>query len=146
MDRRGWTLQRRRPGRWLGGVAAGIGDQLGIDPTIVRVVLVTLVAFSVLPALLYLLLWLVVPEAEPSGPDQVDQPASTRAVETESSVLRPETLLACACLVLTLLLLASPLSRALLLGSGIAILIRPLVVAVVVWLVLTTLRRLLFRE
>jgi phage shock protein C len=56
----------------LGGVCAGLGEYLGIDPTVVRV-LVVLAAFLSLgtAGLVYLAMWLIIPQ----GPgDQTPQP------------------------------------------------------------------------
>jgi phage shock protein C len=61
-------LERPLQGRMLGGVAAGIADFLGVDPTIARI------AFAVLTVIgggagvvLYLAGWLLIPE---EGRDQ----------------------------------------------------------------------------
>ena len=56
-------LIRTRKGRLLAGVCSGIGEYVGIDPTVVRLIfialaLVTAGAF----ALVYLAAWLVIPE------------------------------------------------------------------------------------
>ena len=56
-------LYRARSDRKLAGVCAGIADYFGWDPTLVRVgwILLTLLGGS--GVLLYLILWLVMPEA-----------------------------------------------------------------------------------
>jgi phage shock protein C len=56
-------LTRSRSDRMMGGVCAGLGKYLGIDPTIVRIVLVLsfFLTFST-AALVYFALWLVIPE------------------------------------------------------------------------------------
>lgn len=48
----------------LGGVLGGIGEYFGVDPTLVRVVYVALSVFSAgFPGLLlYLLMWLIIPQ------------------------------------------------------------------------------------
>lgn len=46
---------------WLGGVCAGLADQLGWPSVIVRVVFVIAASFSLVGVLAYLLLWLVMP-------------------------------------------------------------------------------------
>jgi phage shock protein PspC (stress-responsive transcriptional regulator) len=53
---------RRSPDRVLAGVAGGIGRWLGIDPVIVRVVLVVLAVFGGSGLLLYLVGWLFIPD------------------------------------------------------------------------------------
>jgi phage shock protein C len=56
-------LYRPREGRMIAGVCAGIGEYVGIDANIVRLVFAVLTIFSVgLGALVYLVAWVVVPE------------------------------------------------------------------------------------
>lgn len=57
------TLTRSKPNRMISGVCAGLGEYLGIDPTIIR--LLTVMAFftgfgGII--LVYLIMALVVPE------------------------------------------------------------------------------------
>jgi phage shock protein C len=60
-------LYRSRDDRVISGVAAGLADQLGLDPSLVRVAWVILAIVSGgLLALVYLVMMLVVPE-EPDG-------------------------------------------------------------------------------
>ena len=56
-------LQRAIHGRMLSGLAAGLGDYLGIDPTIVRGGFVVATVVGGLGIPLYLAGWLLVPEA-----------------------------------------------------------------------------------
>lgn len=51
----------RSDNKMLGGVCAGIGEYLGIDPTIVRIVYVLMIFFAGFGILLYLILWLIMP-------------------------------------------------------------------------------------
>ncbi len=55
-------LLRSRTNRIFGGVAAGLGDYLNIDPIIVRILFVGSIFLSGIGILLYLILWIVVPE------------------------------------------------------------------------------------
>jgi phage shock protein C len=56
-------LIRPLSGRMVAGVCAGIGDYLGVDPNIVRVVFAALTIFSIgAGALVYLVAWVVIPE------------------------------------------------------------------------------------
>ena len=55
-------LNRSRRNRIFGGVAAGLGDYLKIDPIIVRVLFVVSTFLSGIGILLYIILWIVVPE------------------------------------------------------------------------------------
>ncbi len=54
-------LRRRATDRVIGGVAAGIGDYLNIDPVLVRAVFVGLVIFGGAGLVLYLVAWLLIP-------------------------------------------------------------------------------------
>lgn len=58
-------LTRPRNGRMLGGVCAGIGEYLGIDPTVVRIICVLLSIGTTigLALLVYLVLCFVIPES-----------------------------------------------------------------------------------
>jgi phage shock protein C len=58
-------LQRSRRDRMIAGVCGGIAEWLGWDPTIVRVlyVVISIVSAAFPGALVYLLLWLLMPKA-----------------------------------------------------------------------------------
>lgn len=60
----GRRLTRRRHDRIIAGVCGGIADQLGIDATIVRLILVAAVVFGFgAGIILYLAGWWLMPEA-----------------------------------------------------------------------------------
>ncbi len=63
-------LQRSREDRMVGGVCAGIGDWLGWSPTAVRILYVILsLASAAFPGILvYVLLWILMPEREDPRP------------------------------------------------------------------------------
>jgi phage shock protein PspC (stress-responsive transcriptional regulator) len=63
------SLPLRRPihDRMLAGVAAGIADYLGVDPTIVRIAMVVLIFVGGAGIPIYLAGWLLIPE---EGSDQ----------------------------------------------------------------------------
>ncbi len=65
----GGRLPLRRPvtGRMLAGVAAGVADYLGVDVTIVRIVLLVLAFMGGAGIPLYLAGWLLIPD---EGSDQ----------------------------------------------------------------------------
>ena len=54
-------LYRSRSDVMLGGVCAGLGHYLDLDPTVVRVVFALLALAGGHGLLLYLILWLIVP-------------------------------------------------------------------------------------
>ena len=63
------SLPLRRPlhGRMLAGVAAGLADYLGVDETLVRIVIVVASFFGGAGIAVYLAGWLLIPE---EGSDQ----------------------------------------------------------------------------
>ncbi|MGB7050460.1 MAG: PspC domain-containing protein [Acidimicrobiales bacterium] len=65
-------LHRSRQGRMLAGVAAGLADYLGVDPTLVRLGFVALAFMGGLAVPLYLAGWLVIPD-EDGGPTVAEE-------------------------------------------------------------------------
>jgi phage shock protein PspC (stress-responsive transcriptional regulator) len=64
----GKRLERKVEGRWLAGVCAGLADYLGVDATLIRVVLAVLTVFGGFGALAYVLAWALMPEeGEPAS-------------------------------------------------------------------------------
>jgi phage shock protein PspC (stress-responsive transcriptional regulator) len=60
---KGKKLVRSKRNRLLGGVCAGVGKYLGIDPTVVRLVWVLLSLASLgTGVLIYLIAWILIPE------------------------------------------------------------------------------------
>ena len=60
-------LYRPVQGRMLGGVCAGIGEHLEVDPTIIRLVWVVLTCLSLGTGLIvYIIAWIIIPEG-PGG-------------------------------------------------------------------------------
>ncbi|NTW26013.1 MAG: PspC domain-containing protein [Lentimicrobium sp.] len=55
-------LYRSVHGRVIGGVAGGLADFFSMDPTIVRLIFVLLAVFGGSGVLLYVILWIVLPE------------------------------------------------------------------------------------
>jgi phage shock protein PspC (stress-responsive transcriptional regulator) len=66
-SRRSLPLRRPVRDRMLAGVASGIADYLGVDPTIVRIAIVVLIFVGGAGIPLYLAGWLLIPE---EGSDQ----------------------------------------------------------------------------
>jgi phage shock protein PspC (stress-responsive transcriptional regulator) len=56
------TLERKRQGRLLAGVCAGLGSYFGLDYTLVRLIFVVASFFGGAGALVYVVAWAVVPE------------------------------------------------------------------------------------
>lgn len=59
-------LRRSVSDRWLAGVCGGLADYMGLDPTAVRVgfVLLSILSAAFPGILVYLIMWLLVPEQE----------------------------------------------------------------------------------
>ncbi len=72
------TLYRSRNNRMIAGVCGGLGDFFGIDPTIIRILFALGLIFGhVFVAVLYLVMFIVVPEA-PLVPQPVTSPIEER--------------------------------------------------------------------
>lgn len=73
MTDEGKKLYRSRTDRIVGGVCAGLGKYLGVDPTVVRLVFVlTLFLTFTTSALVYFAFWLIIPEEPDAQPPKVD--------------------------------------------------------------------------
>lgn len=53
----------RSQDRWIGGVAGGVADYFGIDPMVVRALFVASLLLPGPQVLIYLILWLVMPNS-----------------------------------------------------------------------------------
>ncbi|MBC3763375.1 PspC domain-containing protein [Quadrisphaera oryzae] len=63
----GWLERldlRRSDERWLGGVAAGTAERLGVDPVLLRVVVVVVALLGGVGLVLYAAAWLLLPDRE----------------------------------------------------------------------------------
>jgi phage shock protein C len=54
-------LTRSRSNKILGGVCGGIGQYLGIDPVVIRIIFILLTLGQSLGGILYILLWVLLP-------------------------------------------------------------------------------------
>ena len=54
-------LYRSESEKMIAGVAGGLGEYFEVDPTIVRIIFLILVAFYGLGAFIYVAMWLIVP-------------------------------------------------------------------------------------
>jgi phage shock protein PspC (stress-responsive transcriptional regulator) len=57
-------IYRNPDDRVLGGVCGGLGAYLGIDPVIVRILFVIFILLFGIGFLIYIILWIVIPEAK----------------------------------------------------------------------------------
>ena len=62
----GRTLRRSRTNRMLAGVMGGLADYFGLDATLVRIIFVvgSLLSAAFPGTIVYLILWVVIPEQE----------------------------------------------------------------------------------
>jgi len=62
-------LVRSRSNRIVAGVCAGLADYLGVDRTVVRLAFVVLALAGGGGVILYLIGWILIPEADPNAPE-----------------------------------------------------------------------------
>ena len=55
-------LYRSRRNRMIGGVCGGLAEYLGVDPTVVRVIMALATFVGGMSILVYLIMWLLIPE------------------------------------------------------------------------------------
>jgi len=67
-------LYRSQSNVMLGGVCAGLGDYVDLDPTIVRLIFVVMFLTASFGFWLYLIMWIIVP------PEPIDSIQARRAV------------------------------------------------------------------
>jgi phage shock protein PspC (stress-responsive transcriptional regulator) len=64
----GKRLERPTGGRWVAGVAAGLGGHFGLDPVLMRVIFAVTAFIGGIGVLAYLAGWLLMPDqGEPSS-------------------------------------------------------------------------------
>ena len=65
------SLQRARQDKMIAGVVGGLAHRFGMDPTVLRIIYVLISIFSAaFPGILvYLILWVLMPQESVSGPD-----------------------------------------------------------------------------
>lgn len=55
-------IYRSKSNRIIGGVCSGLGNYLNLDPVLVRIIFVVLTIFAGGGVLIYIILWIVIPE------------------------------------------------------------------------------------
>ena len=73
-------LRLSRRDRMIGGVCGGVARYLDLDAVIVRVAAVVLALSGGLGVVLYVVSWIVMPDAEPGEPERTRPPARRPAV------------------------------------------------------------------
>jgi phage shock protein C len=63
-------LFRSKKERLLGGVCAGLGEHLDVDPTVIRLIWVVVSVLSIgTGIIIYILAWIIIPEDDTAGND-----------------------------------------------------------------------------
>jgi phage shock protein C len=83
-------LYRSRTDRIVGGVCAGLGEYFGIDPTLVRLAAVLLTLVNGVGVVVYVVLWIVVPEEETTVSDSETPQTTPEGVVTVPVEAAPE--------------------------------------------------------
>ncbi len=65
-------LYRSETNRVLAGVAGGLGEYFGIDPTLIRLILVLITIFGGSGILIYIILWILIPSENDLDTDSKD--------------------------------------------------------------------------
>jgi phage shock protein C len=96
MDRR---LYRHRTNRIIAGVCGGLGEYLGIDPTIVRLFFILFGVTNGIGVLIYFLMWIIIPpedarnvslpESARTGADEIAEHAHILGQEIRQAVRSP---------------------------------------------------------
>lgn len=70
-------LYRSTTDRWIAGVCGGIGEYVGIDPNVIRVIwaIITAITGFLAGIIAYILVWVILPEQEQAQP--VEAPIET---------------------------------------------------------------------
>ena len=76
-------LYRSRDNVMVAGVASGLADFLEIDPTIVRLIFAFSIFLGGTGALVYFVMWLVVPEAPDASSEVVEAKPATKKTTTK---------------------------------------------------------------
>ncbi len=84
-------ITRSRQNRIFGGVAAGLGEYLSIDPIVIRVLFVVSVLLSGIGILLYLIMWIVIPEEKFNVDNTYGNSSKNNASENVKSNSNTET-------------------------------------------------------
>lgn len=78
-------LYRSRRGKVLGGVCGGLGDYLNIDKVIIRIMFVLLFLFGGSGLLVYIILWIALPEQDPASYYKINEPSG----DSEANPVEP---------------------------------------------------------
>ncbi len=74
-------LYRSRSQVMLGGVCGGLGEYLNVDPTVLRLLFVLLALIAGHGILVYLIMWLIIPQEPLAKDDVIPAPAKPAGEE-----------------------------------------------------------------
>lgn len=77
-------LYRSEKYKILGGVAGGLGEYFGIDPTLIRIMFVLITIFGGVGVLLYIVLWVIVPSESDLNDGELKDHIKSNVKEIES--------------------------------------------------------------
>lgn len=88
-------LYRSRKWRVLGGVAGGLAEYFGLDPVLMRVIFVIITLINGIGLILYIILWIVIPEvpfeiAYKVNPEDPSQTTGKQEPDLSSIEPKPE--------------------------------------------------------
>jgi phage shock protein PspC (stress-responsive transcriptional regulator) len=67
-------LYRSKNDRMMGGVCAGLGEHLDVDPTVIRLIWAVIAVLSIgTGVLVYILAWILIPEEDTGSSEQKTQ-------------------------------------------------------------------------
>lgn len=78
-------LHRSRKRRVIGGVSSGLGEYLNLDPVIIRIIFLIITLINGLGILLYIILWIVIPESDFDQKDYSTVEANSATNEKEEN-------------------------------------------------------------
>lgn len=77
-------LYRSRKNKLLGGVASGLAKYANIDPIIVRIIFIIITFLNGLGFLLYIVLWIVIPEENITGQPEPKQESFSESAKVDN--------------------------------------------------------------
>ncbi len=90
-------LYRSRSKKVIAGIAGGLGDYIGVDPVIIRIILILITIINGIGILVYIIMWIVIQE-EPSNISAkmnpgVDTGESKSDESTNSNSINPQNII-----------------------------------------------------
>jgi phage shock protein PspC (stress-responsive transcriptional regulator) len=83
-------LYRSRSKKVVAGIGGGLGEYLDIDPVIIRIIIVLITIFNGIGLLVYIIMWIVVPEESSSTASETIKSEDATEGEPGTDNLNPE--------------------------------------------------------